>query len=48
MVEGLREVRHKKQGHPRKCSDGWASLNNISDKTFNKWRKETLERNVVY
>jgi len=35
MVEGLHEVRHKKQGRPpRKCSDGWASLNkqiHISD-----------------
>ena len=39
MVEGLCDVSCKKQGHPRKCREGWVSVNKwiyISDKTFNK------------
>ena len=50
MAEGMRNAIHKKQGHPRKCREGWASVNkriHISDKTFNKWRGLRLEHNLL-
>ena len=49
MAEGMSEVSHKKQGRPRKCREGWASVNKqiyISDKTFNKWRGLRAERDL--
>ena len=51
MAEGICEVsRLKKQGHPRKCREGWASVNKriyLSNNTFNKWRELGDERKLA-
>ena len=49
MAEGTCDVSRKKQGRPRKSSEGWSSVNKriyISDKTFNKWRGLQTERDL--
>ena len=51
MAEGICEVSSlKKQGRPRKCREGWASVNKriyLSDNTFNKWRELRAERELA-